>query len=376
MMGTASTRHDMSASERDRPVVLIVAQAFKGSMRAAEVAAGMAAGVERAGGRARVLLGSDGGDGLLEALGDRLSRRQEMSVTGPRGNPVTAEVGWLDEAVAVVESRMVCGLSALQPGERDPLVTTTRGVGELVELLASAGARELFIGLGGSATVDGGVGMARAWGWVPRDRHGTPLAEGGGALIDLDRLDPGDPPAPPTVRLTGLCDVTNPLTGPEGARVYARQKGASEEAEARLSRGLDRLAELAARAGQPDLAEQPGAGAAGGLGFGILFFGGGMLIPGAKWVLERLPFSESLGVADLVVTGEGAFDATSLDGKLTGEVVQAARSARIPVVLVAPSVRSAPDDVHVESGRGRWTRATLETRTAAAVARVLRLLPR
>ncbi len=337
----------------------------------AEVAAALAAGVRAAGAEPFLLGGSDGGDGLLDALGPHLVRRTVHPTEDPLGRPIAAEIGWLDDQTAVVESRLACGVSLLDPGERTPLVTTTRGVGLLIGDAVAAGARRVFVGLGGSATMDGGVGMARAWGWVPRDGAGAELAEGGGVLAELAALEPG---IPPDTELVGLCDVRNPLTGPRGSRLYAAQKGASPPEVERLASGLERLAAVAAAEGEGSLADAPGAGAAGGLGFGLLYFGGGTLREGATWVLETVGFGDALQGAALVVTGEGAFDHTSLEGKLTGEVIRQAQEAGVPVVLVAPRVTGAPDGVVVESGGGVWSAADLERRAGEVIGRTLRLM--
>jgi glycerate kinase len=350
---------------------VVVAQPFKETLTLAEVAAALAAGVGAAGGEPVPLGGSDGGDGLLDALGSRLVRRTTHPVEDPLGRPIGAAIGWLDDQTAVVESRLACGLSLVEPGERDPLVTSTRGVGLLIADAVAAGARYVFVGLGGSATMDGGVGMARAWGWVPRDAAGAELAEGGGVLVELATLEPG---ARPEAELVGLCDVRNPLTGPRGSRVYAAQKGASPPEVDRLAAGLERLAAVAAADGEGSLGDAPGAGAAGGLGFGLLYFAGGTLRAGATWVLETVGFGDALRGAALVVTGEGAFDHTSLEGKLTGEVIRQAQEAGVPVVLLAPRVTDAPEGVVVESGGDMWSAADLERRAATVVGHTLRLM--
>jgi glycerate kinase len=168
--------------------------------------------------------------------------------------------------------------------------------------------------------------------------------------------------------------VRNPLTGEAGARVYAPQKGASPDEVERLARGLERLAAVALAQGEGAPPEAPGSGAAGGLGFGLLLFGGGVLRPGAEWVLQAVGFAQALEQAALVVVGEGAFDSTSLEGKLTGEVMRRAATARVPVLLLAPRANSVPDGVLVESGGGAWSAADLERRAAEAVDRALRLM--
>jgi glycerate kinase len=353
------------------PQVLVVASAFKESLGAPEVAAMCRQGVAAAGARAVVMLGSDGGDGLLDALETHVIRTTTHEVRGPLGKPAHPVVGWLDDATAVIESRLVCGLGLVPPARRDPERTSTEGLGELLALVAAEGGRQAYVGLGGSATMDGGMGMARAWGAVPRDAGGDPLAPGGGSLERLATLEPGTPPA---LEVTGLVDVRNRLWGPDGARVYASQKGATAESAGRLDRGLRRLAQVLGEPGR-DWADREGAGAAGGLGFGILAFAGGRLERGAPWLLDRAGFDALLDGADAVLTGEGGFDATSLSGKLTGEVIRRARYAGKSVGLLAPSAAGVPEGVVVESGGGQWDAVELARRTTVLVRRLVRLPP-
>lgn len=352
--------------------VLGVAQAFKETFSGDAVARALESGIRAAGAEPAVLRASDGGDGLLEALAPALARSTAHRVVGPLLEPLEVQAGWLDAASAVIESRLVCGLSLVPTEARDPERTTTRGLGELIHQLADAGARRIYVGLGGSATMDGGVGMARAWGWVPRDEQGRELPEGGGALLKLETFTPGHAPS---AELVGLVDVRNPLNGPRGARVYASQKGASPESAERLAAGLDRLAAIAAAAGRAELAQMPGAGSAGGLGFGLLYFGSAVLEPGARWMLGRAGFAAELARADLVLCAEGAFDATSLEGKLTGEVLRAARDAGVRAALLAPRAEQVPPGVEVERGGGHWTLVELERRATAVVRRALRAPP-
>src|SRR5258708_9423098 len=187
--------------------------------------------------------------------------------------------------------------------------------------------------MGGSATVDGGTGAARGFGWTFQDAGGAPLAEGGGALAALTTWAGG---GGREAQVVALADVTTPLLGPEGAApVFGPQKGATPEAVARLAAGLERLAGLMAAQGHPELATLPGGGAAGGLGAGLVFFAGAQIVPGAAWVLDRVGFDAALAQADLVVTGEGALDRTSRVGKATGEVIRRAQAARKVVAVVS-----------------------------------------
>ncbi len=348
--------------------MLIVAQGFKEGFAAAEVATACSEAARALGAEPRVVLASDGGEGLLDALEREFTCKKRYEASGPLGARVEAAVGWLDRSTAVVETRLFCGLSVVAEEDRDPLRATTRGVGEVVDQLIDDGASTVYLGLGGSATMDGGVGMARAWGWRPLGLDDRELPDGGGSLADLEAIVPGRRPA---ARLIGLADVRNPMIGPRGSRLYATQKGASAEAEERLVRGLDCLAAIADREGWGELASWRGAGAAGGLGFGIMFFGGGSIEPGAPWVLDRTPFDDLLTESAVVVTGEGCFDATSTDGKLTGEVIARARRARVPAVVLAPGAEVETREVLLESGGGVWDREELGRRAVQGLRRAL-----
>ena len=271
-------------------------------------------------------------------------------MTGPLGPKVDGVLGWLDSDTAIFASATACGLALLKPDQLDPLRATTRGVGELIWEAVDRGARTVVVGLGGSATVDGGSGAARGLGWTLRDRAGAPLAEGGGSLVDIAGLDGG---WGLEARVIALADVTTPLIGPNGAaEVFGPQKGASPEAVQRLSKGLEGLAAQWARHGHPELATRPGGGAAGGLGAGLAFFARAELIRGADWVLDRVGFDAALASAELLITGEGAFDRTSLVGKASGEVLRRAQAAKKKVAVVAGSVADLIG-VHALGGEGR-----------------------
>jgi glycerate kinase len=293
----------------------------------------MAAGVAAVWPRAEIvaLPLSDGGNGLLEAFealeGGAL---MEAEVSGPLGERISARF-LVKEGTAVVESAEACGLHLIPPGEHAPVHGTTRGVGELLLAVAEAEVSDVILGLGGSATVDGGVGMARALGWGFIDADGAQLPEGGGALRELAHIvPPGRMFAP---RAVILCDVANPLTGPMGA--YGPQKGADADDVVILDAGLRRLAEVIEADLGVKVAELSGAGAAGGLGAGARAFLGGELVSGAAWMIRRTRLADLLGRADLVVTGEGRFDAQSAMGKVTGGIVKAARAVGVQVLVIA-----------------------------------------
>src|SRR5690242_12631334 len=333
-------------------VILVAPAAFKGTLGPRQVAEAISAGARRAMPGAVVLQCpvSDGGDGLLDAVLPPGSLREHLKVTGPLGEPVSGELGWIDPETAIFESATACGIALLQPDQLDPLRATSRGVGEMVWEAVERGARTVVVGLGGSATVDGGAGAARGLGWSLRDASGTALPEGGGALVQLAMLDGGwglD------ARVVALADVTTGLVGPQGAApVFGPQKGAGPEAVKLLSRGLERLAGLMARHGRADLAALPGGGAAGGLGAGLVCFAKAELVGGAGWVLARVGFDAALAKAQLVITGEGTFDKTSLVGKASGEVVRRAQAAKTRVAVVAGKVEGLVG-LHALDGEGR-----------------------
>jgi glycerate kinase len=313
---------------------------------------------------------SDGGPGLLDALGaaDEPGGRiasvpsrgtlERVEVPGPLGAPVGARILWL-EREAVLESADACGLERLGE-EQAPLRADTRGVGALVRHALDRGATAVRIGLGGSASTDGGTGMARAFGWRFLDARGEDLPPGGGGLRRLARIEPGLRPGERgAAEIMALADVDTPLLGLRGAaRTFGPQKGATASEVELLAGGLERLAtRLASDLGEwaGEATHGPGSGAAGGLGAGCAVFLGAKLVPGAAWVLERTRFDERLARADLVVTGEGAWDRSSAAGKITWEVIRRARAAGVAVLLLCGRLDSEPPEgIPVFDGAGAW----------------------
>ena len=349
-------------------VILVAPAAFKGSFSPRQVADAVAAGVRLALPDATVLQCpiSDGGDGLLEAVLPPDALRERVHVTGPLGPKVGAVLGWLDSDTAIFESATACGIALLRPEQLDPLHATTRGVGELIWEAVDRGAKTVVVGLGGSATVDGGTGAARGLGWTLRDASGAPLAEGGGSLRALASLEGGWGVAAQVIALT---DVTTPLIGPDGsAPVFSAQKGATPEEVEILAAGLEVLAAHFGRLGHPDFATLPGGGAAGGLGAGLAYFAKAQLVRGAEWVLDRVGFDAALAKADLVITGEGSFDRTSLVGKASAEVLRRSQAARKKVAVVAGRVADLIG-VHALGGDGRMLDAAGITGLAARATR-------
>jgi glycerate kinase len=241
---------------------------------------------------------------------------------------------------AVIEMAAASGLPLVPPEKRDPCVTTTRGTGELMRAALDAGARRLLIGIGGSATNDGGAGMAQALGVRLLDAQGNALPAGGAALAHLTHIDISSlDPRLKDVEVQVASDVTNPLCGPEGASaIYGPQKGATPEMVAELDAALAHYGELLKRDLGADVANVPGAGAAGGLGAGLLAFAHAQLVPGSQLVLETLDFAHILQGAALVFTAEGQLDSQTAYGKAVGAVATAARKAGAHVVALAGSV--------------------------------------
>jgi glycerate 2-kinase len=291
---------------------------------------------------------ADGGEGTLDALapdGIEGSRRIRSRVTGPLGDPVDAEFG-LRGTTAVVEMARASGLQLLSEVRRDPRRTTTRGTGELVRAALDAGATTILVCVGGSATNDGGVGFASALGVRFSDERGDAIPDGGAALVRLARLDLSVvDPRLRAANVIGVTDVDNPLTGPRGASaVFGPQKGADADAVWELDRALGHLAAVVHRDLALDLADEPGAGAAGGLGFGLMAFAGARLRPGVDVVMKTQRFEERLVRADLVITGEGSFDAQSMHGKVPDGVVQASRLAGVPCAIVCGRAEAPPPE--------------------------------
>jgi glycerate 2-kinase len=323
--------------------VIVAPQSFKGSADAVAVASAIARGIKRAWPAARIeeMPLADGGEGTVRALVTATTGRLRRSrVHDPLGRVIDAEWGLLgDGTTAVVEMAAASGLPLLEPTERDPRITSTRGTGELILAAAASGAHRIVIGIGGSATNDGGAGMAQAFGYRFLDREGHELPEGGAALARLGRIDGQTDPRLVRPSIEVACDVRNPLLGPEGASaVYGPQKGATPEIVRELDAALARYADVVeAFVGRP-IRDVPGAGAAGGLGAGLLAFLDARLVSGSDLVLRAVKFSERIVGADLIVTGEGRVDRQSGYGKLTGAVTAAARRAGVPVVAVAGSL--------------------------------------
>ncbi|MFY1670122.1 glycerate kinase [Plantactinospora sp. WMMB334] len=419
--------------------VLLAPDKFKGSLTAAEVVRHLAAGLRRAapGIEVRGFPVADGGEGTLDAAVSAGFRRMPVTVAGPTGAPVRTAFAHAD-GVAVVELADACGLRRLPEGRPDPLHASSRGAGEVIRAALEHGCPEVVLGLGGSASTDGGAGLVGALGVRLLDDRGVELPAGGAALRHLHRLDlTGLHPAVRRTRFVVAGDVDNPLLGPAGAAaVYGPQKGATGEEVAVLEAGLHRWADLAepavreagllrpaTAAGPPAVAEppgpdavaeppgpaavaeppgpaavaglpgpaavaglpgpaavagpvrdRPGAGAAGGVGFAALGFLGARFRPGIAYLLDLLGFVQAVAGADLVITGEGSLDAQSLRGKAPVGVAGAAARAGVPVVAVVGQLGVGPDGLHEAGIRAVYPLTDLEPDPAACLDRAAELV--
>ncbi len=336
------------------PKILVAPASFKGSLSPAQVAEAVRHGLLRVLPSAEVRLAAlaDGGEGTVQALQQAIGGEiRGALVSGPLGTE-TVLANWALLAggrAAVVEMAQASGLPLVPPERRDPMVTTTAGTGELIREALAAGVRTILVGLGGSATVDGGLGAMRALGAMLLDPAGRPVPPGGRGLLALDRIDlRGWDPRLAGVEIIALADVNNPLFGPEGAAVvFGPQKGADGATVALLDRGLQNFAYVAKRDLRfgYELATVAGGGAAGGLGAALMAFCGAKIVSGIDYIMEATRLKEKVAWSDLVITGEGQLDGQSRRGKACSGAARLAREAGKPVVAVVGSVKGEEEAV-------------------------------
>jgi glycerate kinase len=324
--------------------ILIAPQSLKGSLSAAEAGQAIAQGVQAVYPQAEIDIVpvADGGEGTVQALVDATGGTiVQQVVTGPLGTPVFAFFGLLgDGRTAAIEMAACAGLPLVPPEQRNPRITTTYGVGELILAALAYGSRHFIIGIGGSATNDGGAGMAQAMGAALLTNEGTEIARGGAALATLAHISTLNMDTRlQECTIEVACDVTNPLCGPSGASaVYGPQKGATPEMVAELDNALDHYAQLIEKDLGLSVRDIPGAGAAGGMGAGLIAFTHATLRPGAQIVLEAVHLEERVRMADLVITAEGQIDAQTAYGKSVGSVASVAKRYGLPVLALAGSL--------------------------------------
>ncbi|MDR3334016.1 MAG: glycerate kinase [Treponema sp.] len=319
--------------------IIVAPDSFKGNMSAPEVCAAIAAGIVKADKTATVcqIPLADGGEGTAKAVaaGGRFIR---VRVTGPLGDKTDAEFGLIDGGrVAVLDMASASGIELVSRERLNPLMATSYGTGELIAAALDTGAQELIIGIGGSATNDGGIGMISALGFKVLDETGNPVGQGGGALARIASVDSsGADPRLKQVSIKVASDVTNPLLGPHGASaIFGPQKGATAEMVKTLDAGLGRLAAAWIRAGLAGDVAQPGDGAAGGLGASLRICLGALMESGAMLVMKHAGFFNQIKDADLVITGEGMTDGQTAGGKLCSVVARESHNAGVPVALLS-----------------------------------------
>jgi glycerate kinase len=354
--------------------VVVAPDKFKGTLSAGEVAAALATGWRAGdpGAEVEECPVADGGEGTLDALLAALGGLRRLAgVVGPLGDPVDAEYGLLETGAgrsAVVEMARASGLALLSEARRDPLRATTRGTGQVILAAARHRPRRVMVCIGGSATNDAGAGMAQALGVRLIDEHGRDLPPGGAALRRLATIDAGGMYREVRdLEVVVASDVDNPLTGPRGASaVYGPQKGATPEQVVLLDEALAHFAAVVHRDLGIDVRDVPGAGAAGGLGAGLVAFLGARLRPGFELVAEALDLERRLETADVAVTGEGRYDRQTERGKAPAGVLRLAREAGCRRVLVAGQIEEgvspAADLVYSLAARAGLDAATSRTR--------------
>jgi glycerate kinase len=327
--------------------IVLAPDKFRGSLTATEVCAAMSEGIRQVIPNAEIIAlpMADGGEGTAEILtlitgGQMLSQE----VADPLGRPIQASYG-LSSQTAYIEMATASGLKLLSEKERNPLKTSTYGTGQLIQSAVKKGAKRLVLGIGGSATTDAGIGMAAALGWKFLDANNQEVAPTGENLIRIEQIIPPSQPIA-DLHIEVACDVNAPLFGPEGAAyLYAPQKGATPITVKQLDEGLQHLSAVVQRDFGKNLAQTAGAGAAGGLGFGALFFLNATLKEGIKIVMEQTEFHKHLLGANLVLTGEGKIDEQTLQGKLIAGIAQAAQAQNIPSVALCGTLLVSPQDI-------------------------------
>ena len=359
------------------PCVVIASDKFKGSLTATEVAQALAAGMLDVLPRLQTVLlpVADGGDGTVAAALSAGYNKIIVDAVGPTGEPMRAPYA-LDGDRAVVELAAVVGLSMLPGGQLDPLGSSTYGLGLVIADAIRRGATTVVLGLGGSASTDGGAGMVQALGARLLDADSHDVQPGGGALVNLAQLDLGSLRGTlGAVKIIVASDVDNPLLGPNGAAaVFGPQKGARPQDVQTLERGLRHWSELVSQATGRNDTERPGAGAAGGAGYAALAVLDAEIRPGIELILDLIDFDAKVVGADLVVTGEGSLDEQSLAGKAPIGVARAAAKAGVPVIAVAGRLQLSQQRLQEAGISAAYPLSDLEPDPARSIANASSLL--
>ena len=324
--------------------VVIAIDSLKGSLSSIEAGMAIKEGVLRAKPDARIVVKplADGGEGTTDALIEGMNgERIDLTVTGPMRAPVNAYYGYLkDSNTSVMEMASAAGITLVPDDAKDPLLATSYGVGEMINHALQKGCRNFIIGIGGSATNDGGIGMLKALGVRFFDENGVDSDEGGQALAKVSRIDiSGLNPLLREAHIQVACDVNNPLCGENGATyVYGPQKGVTENQKKQLDETMAHFAQITSKTMGTDYCNTPGAGAAGGLGFAFLSYLGATLTPGIELILNAVGLEQELSDADVVVTGEGRLDFQTAMGKAPIGVAKLAKKHHAKVIAFAGSV--------------------------------------
>lgn len=331
--------------------IVIASDSYKGSCSTMEVADAIEKGIRKVCRDAVIvkLPVADGGEGTVDSLISGMGGTYEtVKVKGPLGDEIEARYGILKGNTAVIEMAAASGLPLVKVENRNPMITTTYGTGQLIKSAMDRGCRRIYIGIGGSATNDGGAGMAQALGVSLKDKYGNELSFGGGSLGDLEDIDISklDPRLKDT-EIIVMSDVTNPLCGERGAsHVYGPQKGATKEMAVRLDSNLRHFAGVIKSRLGYDVINLPGAGAAGGLGAGLIAFCNAKLYPGIEKILDLTNIDEHIRDADLVITGEGKIDSQSIYGKVPIGVAKRASKYKVPVAAIVGSIGEGAYEVY------------------------------
>src|SRR5690606_39049341 len=324
--------------------IIVAPDSFKDCLSAKEVGSYISKGIRRVYPKAIIneIPLSDGGEGLIDALLEGVGGElKSVPVLDPLGRSIHAEFGiFKDGTTAIIELARASGLELLRKNERNPLLTSTYGTGELIRAALDQGCKKIIVGLGGSATNDGGTGMLKALGARFLNKIGEEIDEGGGGLIDLHRVDLAHFDARLAhCEMIVACDVSNPLAGPDGASfIYGAQKGGDRKALEQLDRNLQHYGTIIKEQFQIDVANKQGSGAAGGTGAALLAFMNGKMVNGIELVLQIVGMEQYLGKADLVITGEGKIDGQTLNGKTIMGISKMAKNQGVPVIVLTGKI--------------------------------------
>lgn len=331
--------------------IIIASDSYKGSCSAIEVANAIEKGIREVYDDAEIIKipVADGGEGTVDALVNSTNGKyEEIRVLNPLGHRITAKYGVIHDEFAVIEMASASGITLINKNELNPLITTTYGTGELIKDAMEKGLRKILVGLGGSSTNDGGVGMAQALGFSFKDVDGKEISFGGGGIGEINEIDSTNVhPLLKDTEIIAISDVDNPLCGPTGAAyIFAPQKGADKDMVIKLDENLQYYGNLLKTFLGKDVSQVPGSGAAGGLGAGLLAFCNAGIEPGISKVLDITGIDNHLMDADLVITGEGKIDGQSIFGKVPVGVAKRSRKYNIPVIAIVGSVGEGVAEVY------------------------------